>query len=148
MIKEATIEYEDDINNLGKLVNSNYKKLFPLERIIADKYEKMYIYLDKDVLSGFIHFIEIDETIEIVNIVVDKMKRKQGIGSKLLEYTMKKSSDNIKNIVLEVNTSNQEAIRFYENFNFEIINIRKKYYNGQDGYLMGRRIKRWKMSIY
>ncbi|NLA32763.1 MAG: GNAT family N-acetyltransferase, partial [Mollicutes bacterium] len=108
MIKEATIEYEDDINNLGKLVNSNYKKLFPLERIIADKYEKMYIYLDKDVLSGFIHFIEIDETIEIVNIVVDKMKRKQGIGSKLLEYTMKKSSDNIKNIVLEVNTSNQE----------------------------------------
>ena len=43
--------------------------------------------------------------------------------------------------MLEVNTENIAAINLYKKFNFEIINTRKKYYEGKDAYIMERRIK-------
>ena len=42
----------------------------------------------------------------------------------------------LKTITLEVVTDNIPAIKLYEKFGFEIINVRKKYFNGKDSYLM------------
>ena len=39
-------------------------------------------------------------------------------------------------IMLEVRCDNSSAIKLYKKFNFKIINIREKYYDGQDAYVM------------
>ena len=45
-----------------------------------------------------------------------------------------------KNITLEVNEKNP-AVKFYKKIGFEIVSIRKGYYNGQDGYLMEKKLE-------
>ena len=41
---------------------------------------------------------------------------------------------------LEVNINNQFAIKLYNKYGFEVVVIRKGYYNGVDGYLMERKM--------
>ena len=76
--------------------------------------------------------ISIDDT-EITNIVTKKAERKRGIGTllldKLIEMTKKENRDKIS---LEVNENNIEAKNLYIKNGFEIVGIRKKYYNGID----------------
>ena len=43
-------------------------------------------------------------------------------------------------ITLEVDVDNKAALALYQKFGFEVISIRKGYYNGQDAYLMGRSV--------
>ena len=64
------------------------------------------------------------------------MFRNQRIGTRLIEYLINKYS-NYK-FLLEVASNNYIAIKLYENMNFKIINIRKKYYNDIDAYVMER----------
>ena len=39
-------------------------------------------------------------------------------------------------ILLEVRCDNNNAIKLYKKYNFKIINIRKKYYDNMDAYVM------------
>ena len=44
---------------------------------------------------------------------------------------------NLKTFTLEVNVTNEPAIRLYKKFGFKNLGIRKKYYNNsQDAYIM------------
>lgn len=67
---------------------------------------------------------------------VDNLFRNQKFGTKLMDYIINKYS-NYK-FLLEVSINNYIAIKLYENMNFKIINIRKKYYNDIDAYVMER----------
>ena len=69
---------------------------------------------------------------DLIYIIVDTEYRRQKIASKLLEYLIEES----EKILLEVRCDNDNAIKLYKNYNFKIINIRKKYYNNVDGYVM------------
>lgn len=76
--------------------------------------------------------IVIDEA-DIMNIVVKKDLRNNGIGTLLLEYLINfAKSKSIKSITLEVNENNSSAIALYQKFDFKQISIRKKYYNNID----------------
>lgn len=85
--------------------------------------------------------IIIDEA-DIMNIVVKKRYRNNGIGSILLENLISYSKSlNLKTVTLEVNDHNLSAIRLYDKFNFDHIGIRKKYYNGEnDAIIMSKKI--------
>eukprot|EP01134_Creolimax_fragrantissima_P004209 CFRG4209T1 len=56
--------------------------------------------------------------------------RRKGVGSALLEHIVFtcKADSSIGEIVLHVNTSNEDAIQFYERFGFAVISIVKNYY--------------------
>jgi len=41
MIREATIFDKDRINELGKLINRNYARLFKLNEILSERYSKI-----------------------------------------------------------------------------------------------------------
>ena len=69
-------------------------------------------------------------------IYVKEEYRKKGVATELLNYMI--TTNNFNNITLEVNIKNLNAINLYKKFDFKIINIRKNYYNGVDGYLMER----------
>jgi ribosomal-protein-alanine N-acetyltransferase len=88
-------------------------------------------------IVGFAGLLPILDEANIMNIVTRKDKRKLGIGSMLLSKLIELSKkQEMKSITLEVNEHNIPAIKLYEKYNFEIIGIRKKYYNNTDSAIL------------
>ena len=73
---------------------------------------------------------------ELETIVVNPQYRNKKIATKLLEYFINYCTKKEDIILLEVAVNNDNAIRLYEKFNFEIINNRRKYYGNVDAYVM------------
>jgi len=80
----------------------------------------------------------------IVSIAVDEPYRKRGIGEALLKKAIDEmEAANTHEQVLEVRTTNYEAIHIYEKLGFEKMKTLKKYYHdGADAYLMVRKSKK------
>ena len=88
-------------------------------------------------IIGFAGIKIIVDTADIMNIVVKKSWRNQGVGNLLLNnlvYLCKKL--NLSSLSLEVNEDNQSAIHLYEKFGFKRIGLRKNYYKNNDGIVM------------
>ena len=81
------------------------------------------------------------DSADIMNIVVKKNFRNLGIGTSILnEIIALCLSLNLSSITLEVRKDNKYAISLYKNFGFETLGVRKKYYNGIDGFIMEKKI--------
>lgn len=79
---------------------------------------------------------------DIMNIVIKKTYRNQGIGTLLLENLILLAKDlNISTLFLEVNEQNKPAIHLYEKLGFEKLGVRKKYYNNNNGIIMKKNLK-------
>ena len=120
MIKK--IKDIDYINNL-----SNYK-------VTLNNFNKVIGYYFDNKIVGFLDYSVMYEKIEINYIFVIEEYRKKGIAYNLIKYVI--DNYDFENITLEVNINNISAINLYKKLGFNIIGIRKKYYNGVDGYLM------------
>ena len=120
MIKK--IKDIDYINNL-----SNYK-------VTLNNFNKVIGYYFDNEIVGFLDYSVMYEKIEINYIFVIEEYRKKGIAYNLIKYVI--DNYDFENITLEVNINNISAINLYKKLGFNIIGIRKKYYNGVDGYLM------------
>lgn len=95
---------------------------------------------DNEKVIGYIGAYTFDDSMEILNFVVDEAYQRQGIGS-LLFNTLLEMYDKTKSIVLEVRYNNEKGISFYKKNNFNVISIRKHYYkNGDDAIVMMKEI--------
>ena len=127
MIKELTLDDNLKYLNLGLQLNSNFTKSFDLKNVYLYDYNKVYGYFIDNILVGFIHIqITVDE-VDIVNIVVDKLNRKQGIGTKLINHIIEVTK--CKAINLEVKETNNEAINFYQDLGFKTYRVIQNYYS-------------------
>lgn len=118
------------------------KKYFKQYKTTNDPFEKIYIYEEKTII-GVISVSVIYERAEINYIAVKEANRRQGIGSKLLNYVFKLlKNQGVATISLEVDCTNEKAIAFYKKNGFLIETIRKNYYGKNDGYLMIKKL-RW-----
>jgi ribosomal-protein-alanine N-acetyltransferase len=81
-----------------------------------------------DQVCGFLVARIIGDEAEILNMAVDKMHRRRGIGSALLTAAIS-AAQNAKNIYLEVRESNSAAICFYRQHGFEKASERRGYYS-------------------
>jgi len=96
--------------------------------------------LNNDIV-GFCGIKVVLDSADIMNIVVKKEFRNLGIGTALLnEIITLCLSLNLSSITLEVRKDNEYAISLYKNFGFETLGVRKKYYNGIDGFIMEKKI--------
>lgn len=120
MIKEIK-----DINHINNL--SNYK-------VTLNPFNKVIGYYINDTLVGFLDYSVMYEKIEINYIFVINEYRRKSIAYNLIKYVV--DNYDFENITLEVNVNNVSAINLYKKLGFKIIGIRKKYYDGIDGYLM------------
>lgn len=120
MIKEIS-----DINYLNSL--SDYK-------ITINSFNKVIGYYLENKLVGYLDYSVIYEKIEINYIFVINEYRRKYIAYNLIKYVI--DNYEFENITLEVNVNNIGAINLYKKLGFKIINIRKNYYDGIDGYLM------------
>lgn len=103
------------------------------------KYFKLLFY---EKIIGYCGLWLIDDSCQITTIAIDPSYQGQGFGKIILEYIFDYlRKQNCQDITLEVRISNTKAIKLYERFGFEIVSIRKKYYeNGEDAYLMYKKL--------
>ena len=130
-----------DLENMKDTLYSDFDNFWSynvLKKELENENTTYIIAKEKDVVVGFAGIsICLDEA-TLNNIVVKKSCRGRGLGGELLESLIDICSDfNIKTFTLEVNTTNEPAIRLYKKFGFKNLGIRKKYYNNtQDAYIM------------
>ena len=140
MLREANIYDIPRINELGELLHDNFSKVNNISEMLEDKISKVVVYEKDDKVVGFIMATDLGETCDILDVVVDSKYRKQNIATNLIAYLISDLSEELKMITLEVSNKNEAALKLYEKFGFEIVNVRKRYYsNGDDAYLMARR---------
>ena len=137
MIRLANINDIDDINRLGLLLNKKFLKVYNLEEMFKHDYNKIYLYIENEEVVGMLMAIVLYDTCEIENIVVKEEYRNKKIATNLIDTLISEFNENIKTLTLEVAVDNEKAINLYKKFGLEVINIRKKYYDGKDAYLMG-----------
>lgn len=88
-------------------------------------------------IIGFAGIKILVDTADIMNIVVKKSWRNQGIGNLLLSNLISICKiSNLSSLSLEVSENNLPAIHLYEKFGFKQIGVRKNYYHGKDGIIM------------
>lgn len=129
-----------DIDDLTELLLNYDKKIenhFNFKDYLENDIYSQYVYVIDDKIVGYILITIIDDLVEIHLLYVDNLFRNQKIGTKLIDYIINKYSSH--RFLLEVAINNYIAIKLYENMNFKIINIRKKYYNDIDAYVMERK---------
>ncbi|TDT70518.1 ribosomal-protein-alanine N-acetyltransferase [Hypnocyclicus thermotrophus] len=91
-------------------------------------------------LIGYIVLYDSIDIIEVIKIATSKNYRKTGVASHLLQFSIDKYN---LDFMLEVRTSNINAINLYKKFNFKDISIRKNYYKdtNEDAVIMKREAK-------
>ena len=114
MIQEISINNADQYYRLGAELNANFIKLFNINEIINNKYNKIYGYFVNDELLGFIHLLISFEEADIVNIIVKEEFRKEHIATKLIDYAVKKNNLNVLNNY--VYTILEHIIRYFKEF--------------------------------
>lgn len=130
LIREVNKDDFDKIREIGNHYNNHFKDTYDLDNSI----NKVYGYEDKGVIKGFVLINEFSDNIDLLMIIVKEEEQTKGIGSLLMDYLMKIKVK--KTITLEVNVNNDKAIHLYQKYNFEIVNIRKRYYGKDDAYVM------------
>ena len=135
----------DTLNSIKNVLISDFDDFWNYD-VIKQELECSNSYFitvknDNEVM-GFAGLKVILDEADIMNIVVKKSYRNNGIGSILLKHLISYAKSlNLKTITLEVNEHNLSAVRLYDKFNFDHIGIRKKYYNGEsDAIIMSKTI--------
>lgn len=124
-----------EINELGKKLQENFEKTYLLNEYLKNN---NYIILvsKKNYVEGFMIIYKNIDCYELEMIIVSENSRGKGIASNLIEYFIKNYCKKNDEIFLEVSCDNKIAIKLYEKFDFKIINVRKKYYNNSDAFVM------------
>ena len=130
----------ENLEQIKEELEENFDKFWTygiLKSEIANINSKYIVAKCKEEIVGFAGITLILDEANIMNIVTKKEKRRQGIGTILLENLIKISKElKAKSITLEVNINNNEAINLYKKFKFEEVGLRKKYYNNIDDALI------------
>ncbi|MBQ8317083.1 MAG: GNAT family N-acetyltransferase [Lachnospiraceae bacterium] len=143
MIRQATI---DDASRIAEILvftkRMNYREIFQNDKVsfgemlvypLAKKYidnpdelDGIWVY-DDEFVKGMIHI----EENQIVELYVDTFFENEGIGSKLVEFAIKKMNCDF----LWVLEKNVKAIRFYQRHGF-VITEEKQYEEGTTEYII------------
>lgn len=122
------------------IVENFLKDNFPQFKITNDPFEHFLHYNEGEII-GIVSYSLIYERAEINYICVKKDFQNKKIGTKLLNEVLNViDKKGIKCVSLEVNENNINAIKLYKKFDFKIVSKRKNYYNGEDGFLMVRKL--------
>lgn len=129
-----------DLNNIKDNLISDFDDFWNYSVFKSELESDSSHYLVVKDNSKIIGFAGIKVTVpdcDIMNIVVKKDFRNQGIGSLLLKELINLSKSlNVKNLFLEVNEKNTPAILLYNKFGFKKISTRKNYYKDNNAIVM------------
>lgn len=141
MIEELTVNDRDIIKKVEEMFPSFFSKTSIINDFNQNAFTKYFIYIEKSNIISIVNYFDLIDRFELSYIEVKDNYRNKKIGSKMLEHLIEIGKDkNITNITLEVKIDNINALMLYKKYDFNIVAIRKGYYNGVDGYLMERKM--------
>ena len=132
MILERIMEIEQE-SFLSPWNEESYREMLNDER-----YTFFFENIDGEI-AAFAVSLDMYDIDEIIKIAVDKKYRRRGLASLLMDKIIENARQRKKSAVwLEVRKSNIEAISLYNKKKFEIVSIRKKYYqdSGENALVM------------
>ena len=134
--KEIDLCYELDSNTIALWSKSQWSNEFKKENI-----KVIGLLLANFVIGICVFHVILDEA-QINYFVVDQKFRKQGLGSYLMNYLIKRCKKlNINKLLLEVSVNNVAAEKFYSRFDFSTVGIRRNYYkDGSDAFLKEKKL--------
>ena len=144
MIRKMEIS---DANEVYDIENQAFFEPWSKKNLIKDLKSNTFLNhyvaeIDGKIVGFYISSHVLDQ-VEIFTIAVDHGFKKMGIATSLLNHSVETSlSNNMKEIWLEVSTKNTPAINLYKKFGFEVMGIRKNYYQklGEDAYNMKKEL--------
>lgn len=136
----------DDLNSIKNILISDFDDFWNYnilkQELECDNSHFIVVKNENFEILGFAGFKAIVDEADIMNIVVKKNFRNNGIGYFLLDNLISFARDlNLNVITLEVSEKNLTAISLYKKFGFEKLGIRKNYYDGFDGFIMSKKLK-------
>lgn len=130
----------DDLNDIKDILISDFDDFWNYSILKSELESSNSYYIvvkDNSNIVGFAGIKLVIPDCDIMNIVVKKDFRNQGIGSLLLKELINLSKSlNVKNLFLEVNERNTPAILLYNKFGFKKISTRKNYYKDNNAIVM------------
>lgn len=131
-----------------ELIKNNLKSDFDdfwneniLKQEILNKNHKYFSSKENEEILGFAGISIVLDEAEIMNIVVKKDKRKNGIGKALIKRIIEFCKENkIKVLKLEANEKNIPALNLYNSVGFKKVGVRKNYYKNDSAILMDLKI--------
>ena len=113
---------ELDKNNKELIEQLEHYFHYVLMDVLSDlennPFSNYLLYIDNGNIKGYINYYLMYDRAEIANFDVLIEYQNQGIGTKLLEYLIRKLEGKVINISLEVRCDNEKAISLYKKFNF------------------------------
>lgn len=135
----------EDLTQISDTLLSDFDEFWSYDilknELHADSSNYFVAKLNEKVI-GFAGIKTILDEANIMNIVVRKDSRNQGIGSLLLEHLIDFSKkQSLTSITLEVMEENYPAIHLYKKFGFQQIGLRKNYYQDKNALIMTKDLK-------
>ena len=118
------------------------KKLFQdFKFLIGNPNYRVYVCVDRDVVTGYIALSISFEQADILQICVKKSYQRKGYASFLMMQTIKLLKDQgVNQLFLDVNENNFVAINLYKKFGFDILYKRANYYGTQTALIMQKNL--------
>ena len=134
--KDVDLCYELDSDTISLWSKKQWSNEFKKEGT------KIFGLLIKNLVIGICVFQVVIDEAQINYFVVNQKFRKKGFGSFFMSYLIKKcEKSNLKKLLLEVSQSNVTDERFYKNFDFYTVGMRKNYYkDGTDAVLKEKKL--------
>ena len=136
----------NDIPAIATIVRESLRENYPtsLYLDIHRWWREGFLIADRDGHPvGFLAaVINADAHARILMFAVSAPFRRQGIGRQMMDaFVQACAMRGLRRIELEVRVSNEEAIRFYKRYGFELAGVLPKFYtDGEDGYKMVRHL--------
>jgi len=138
MIRDYEEKDFEEIYSLGTKLHSDFRSTVNLSELYNKSYFYTLVYEQDSKVVGFLMYTDLQQTIDIIDIIVEETYRNKKIASCLIDYMISRAkADTV--FYLEVAVDNQKAINLYDKFGFDIIHTRKNYYGEKDAYVMERR---------
>ena len=134
--KDIDLCYELDLNTISIWSKKQWANEFKKEGV------KVFGILLSKLIIGICVFQVVLDEVQINFFVVDHNYRKKGFGTCLMRYLIKECEKlNINKLILEVSHTNFTAEKFYSNFDFSTVGIRREYYkDGSDALLKEKKL--------
>lgn len=113
------------------------EKLFRME--IQLEIAQILVVKEGEQVLGYIDYWFVIPEIHLVNIAVDPVKRRKGIGALMMRHMIGDARKNhVEEIILDVRVSNEKALALYKGLGFRKLSVRKGYYqdNKEDALVM------------
>jgi len=134
-----------DFTQIVEIENLSFKRPYPPALILSLLYlhaDLFYVAVANDEIVGYVVGAKKSGSGHVISIAIKPEWRRRGVGTRLMEALLNAFKEKgLKDVRLEVATSNKEAIAFYEALGFRKIDLMKGYYPwGEDAYVMIKKL--------